>query len=131
MIYLNKSFALFVLIINWISWTLNIAFIMIVFFSEEYHSNLRQTEETLIKSNPLYFLDKEIETPVTLRNLRASNLNLILLCIHSSSFLFLFILSFSFCVPNSECSKECPCDKDNENQNQNSNDDTKTCLFFM
>ena len=131
MIYLNKSFAMFALIINWISWTLNITFIMIVFFSKEYHSNLRQTEETLIKSNPLYFLDKEIETPETLRNLSSNNFRLILLCTYSVSFLFLFILSFSFCVPNSECSKECPCDKDNENQNQNSNDDTRTCLFFI
>ena len=103
---------------------------MIVFFSKEYHSNLRQTEETLIKSNPLYFLDKEIEIQETLRILSSSNFRLILLCTHSISFLFLFILTFSFCVPNSECSYECPCDKNDENQNHNSNDDIKTFFFL-
>ena len=100
---------------------------MIVFFSKSYNSNLRGTEETLLQNNPLDFLDKEIETPVTLRNLRASNLNLILLCDKSGSFLFLFILTFSFYVPNSECCDECPCD----NENENSNNDNRTCLFFM
>ena len=85
MLYLSKYFAICELILNWMFWSFNIILIMIVFFSKSYNSNLRGTEETLLQNN---FLDKEIETPVTLRNLRASNLNLILLCIHSSSFLF-------------------------------------------
>ena len=129
MLYLIKYFAIYELILNWMFWSFNIILIMIVFFSKSYNSNLRGTEETLLQNNPLDFLDKEIETPVTLRNLRASNLNLILLCIHSSSFLFLFILTFSFYVPNSECCDECPCD--NENTNENSNNDNRTCLFFI
>ena len=128
MLYLSKYFAICELIFNWMFWSFNIILIMIVFFSKSYNSNLRGTEETLLQNNPLDFLDKEIETPVTLRNLRASNLNLILLCIHSSSFLFLFILTFSFYVPNSECCDECPCD--NENENENSNNDNRTCLFL-
>ena len=129
MLYLSKYFAICELIFNWMFWSFNIILIMIVFFSKSYNSNLRGTEETLLQNNPLDFLDKEIETPVTLRNLRASNLNLILLCIHSSSFLFLFILTFSFYVQNSECCDECP--YDNENENENSNNDNRTCLFFM
>ena len=64
--------------------------------------NLRGTKEKLLKINPDYFLEKEIETPKELRNLAVDTRRL-LLFIDIGAFVFLMLLVASFCLTENEC----------------------------
>ena len=65
--------------------------------------NLRGTKENLLKINPNYFLEKEIETPKELRHLTIFDTRLIMLLVDIGAFFFLMLLISSFCVTENEC----------------------------
>ena len=100
MAYMRSTLAFALFWINLIVASLNIYFSIEANNPRSY--NLRGTKEKLLKINPDYFLEKEIETPKELRNLAVDTRRL-LLFIDIGAFVFLMLLVASFCLTENEC----------------------------
>lgn len=102
----NVAFGLFWL--NLIIASLNVYFALEAMDYSRIHPysyNLRGTKEKLLKINPNYFLEKEIEEQKSLRNLSSGKFDVrpLLLLIDIGAFIFIMILVASFCVTQNEC----------------------------
>lgn len=105
MAYMRSTLAFALFWVNLIVASLNIYFSIQANNYRGYYPNsynLRGTKEKLLKINPNYFLEKEIETPKELRNL-AINTRRILLFVDIGAFVFLMLLVASFCLTENEC----------------------------
>ena len=105
MAYMRSTLAFALFWINLIVASLNIYFSIEAYNYNRYYLksyNLRGTKEKLLKINPDYFLEKEIETPKELRNLAVDTRRL-LLFIDIGAFVFLMLLVASFCLTENEC----------------------------
>jgi len=105
MAYMRSTLAFALFWVNLIVASMNIYFSIQAYNYNAYYPrsyNLRGTKEKLLKINPNYFLEKEIETPKTVRNL-AVNTRRILLFVDIGAFVFLMLLVASFCITDNEC----------------------------
>ena len=81
MAYMRSTLAFALFWINLIVASLNIYFSIEAYNYNRYYLksyNLRGTKEKLLKINPNYFLEKEVETPKELRNLAINTRRLLL-----------------------------------------------------